>query len=248
MKLASCVAVLSCLAANAGADADVPCPCEKTPGALTGSVGAGLAFTRGNTDSTNTNVSFALQYDPKNKNIFKAGGLYLRARSEGTDTLDQATVDLRDEYHFSPRFFAFGDARYLRDPFKQIDYRIDPAAGIGYLFVKSDRTALAVDAGLGGAFEKNPGRDLNTSGAYQAGEALSHKISTTATIVQNANGIWKMEDSADALYHFDISLAASVTHWSELKVSFVDDIKNKPIPPATEKSDKAVVMAFVMKF
>jgi putative salt-induced outer membrane protein YdiY len=248
MKLASCVAVLSCLAANAGADADIPCPCEKPPSALTGNVGAGLAFTRGNTDSTNANVTFALKYDPKNKNIFKAGGLYLRARSEGQDTLNQATVRVRDEYHFSKNLFTFGDVRYLRDPFKQISYRIDPLGGLGYQFVKTEQTEFAVDAGVGGAFEKNPGRDLSTSGAYQAGEAFSHKLSTTATLVQNANGVWKMNDSADALYHFDISLAAAVTHWSELKVSFVDDVKNKPIPPSTEKSDKAVVMAFVMKF
>jgi putative salt-induced outer membrane protein YdiY len=247
MKLATCVAALSCLAATAGADVETN-PCEKQPSALTGSLGAGLAFTRGNTDSTNTNVSFSLTYDPKKQNIFKAAGLYLRARTDGEDTLNQLTMGVRDEYHFSPKLFVFGDVHYLRDPFKQVTYLINPLAGLGYQFVKNDRTTFAVDAGLGGAFEKNPGLDATCVGAYRLGVALTHKLSVTGSISQNATAVCNFSDSADALYHFDISLAAAVTRWSELKVAFVDDIKNKPVAPATEKSDKAIVMALVMKF
>jgi putative salt-induced outer membrane protein YdiY len=247
MRIRTWVVAVSCLASTASAWAADPCA-TPTPSALTGSLGAGFAHTGGNTDTTSVNVSFALQYDPKTKNVVKAAGLYLRGRTEDTDTVNQTTVGVRDEYKLSERAFAFADVHYLHDTFKAVSYLVNPLAGVGYQVVKTPATVLAVDVAVGGAFEKDEGFDSTTSGAYHAGESFAHKLSPTASITQNATAVWKTSDSADALYHFDVSLATAVTRHSELKVSFLDDIKNKPATPTTEKSDTAIVMAFVMKF
>lgn len=246
MKIAYWVAVSSLLASAALA-ADGPCVAP-TPGALTGSLGAGFAHTGGNTDTTSVNVSFALQWDPKAGNVVKARGFYLRGRTDDTDTVDQTTLNVRDEYQLSPRVFAFGEVGYLRDRFKDVSYLITPLVGLAYKLVATEKATFALDAGLGSAFEKDDSLSSTTSGAYHAGESLSYKISPTASLTQNATGLWKTKDSADALYHFDVSLATAVTHHSELKVSFLDDIKNEPTSPTIAKSDTAVVMAFVMKF
>jgi putative salt-induced outer membrane protein YdiY len=245
MKLALSLFAVAVSAAVPGF-ADTPCA-TPTPGPLTGSVGAGFAHTSGNTDTTSLNASFALQYDPKTKNVVKASGLYLSARTEDTDTVDQTTLGLRDEYKLTPRAFVFGDVHYLRDQFKDIKYLITPLLGVGYQLAKTERTALAVDVAVGGAFEEDDDQGSTTSGAYHAGEAFSHKLSPTATVTQTATAVWKTSDSSDALYHFDVSLSTAVTHHSELKVTFIDDIKNKPATPTTKKADTAVVMAFVMK-
>jgi putative salt-induced outer membrane protein len=246
MKVASWVVAASLLTAGA-ARADDP-SATPTPGTLTGSVGAGFAHTSGNTDTTSVNVSFGLQWDPKTRNVLKAGGFYLRGRTQDTDTVDQATLSVRDEYQLSSRTFAFGEVQYMRDRFKEVTYLITPLVGVGVKLVKTEKTVLALDVAVGGAFEKDESLSSTTSGAYHAGESFSCKISSTASVAQNATALWKTTDSADANYHFDVSLATAVTHHSELKVAFLDDIKNKPTSPTIEKSDTAIVMAFVMKF
>jgi putative salt-induced outer membrane protein len=228
--------------------AEDPCPCPTpTPRAFTGSLGAGLAKTGGNTDTLTLNALFALQYDPKTGKVLKASGFYLRGSTDGEETVDQTALALRGERQVSSRAFLFGDVGYLRDRFKELTYLITPAVGAGYKLVKTDATLFAVDAGVGGAFEKLTDQPSTSSGAFQAGQTFSHKLSSTATFSQSARGLWKTSDTSDALYHLDVSLAAALTRRTEMKVSFVDDIKNRPASPGVAKSDTAVVMTLIMK-
>jgi putative salt-induced outer membrane protein YdiY len=233
--------------ASAGvAAADCPCEPKPTP-PLTGSVGAGLALTGGNTDTKTVNVTAGLQWDPKTGNVLKASGLYLHGEKDDEDILSQTTLGARDEYHFGPRAFVFGDLSYLHDQFKQISYLIAPLAGVGYQLAKTPALVFAVDAGAGGAFEKDEGLESTSNGALHAGETLTWKISPTATLSHSATGLWKTSDTADALYHLDAAIATQVTRHSELKVSFVDEIKNRPPSPSLKKSDTAIVATFLMK-
>lgn len=123
-------------------------------GPWTGSAGAGLAFTGGNTDTSTVNVSYDLTYDPKTKNLAKSDALYLPAKKNVELTLN----------------------------------RLGPS------------TALAVDGGLGAVCEKNPGLDLETSGALTASEHLTQKLSDTTSVTQQIAGLWKMADIGNALY------------------------------------------------
>jgi putative salt-induced outer membrane protein len=229
---------------------DEPCPCAAPPAIppLTGSVGAGLAKTGGNTDTLTINATAAVQWDPKTHNVVKVSAFYLRGETAGNVTVSQATLDARDEYHLSDRAFVFADVSDLHDRFKQVSYLVSGLAGVGYKMIKTSATGLAVDGAIGGTLEEDLVPPRRTSGAYHVGETFSHKISTTATISQTLTALWKTTDSTDALYHFDASLAAAVTRHSDLKVSFVDDIKNKPVAAGIKKSDTAVLMAYVMKF
>src|SRR6476660_6485156 len=71
MRFSAFLAALA-VAATAFA-ADAPPPKD-----WTGSVGAGLAVTTGNTDTQNFNLAAGTKYDPKTKFVFKADALYLR--------------------------------------------------------------------------------------------------------------------------------------------------------------------------
>jgi putative salt-induced outer membrane protein YdiY len=227
-----------------------PCPTPTPPPPpphLTGSLGAGLALTAGNTDTTNINLAFTLKYDPEKRNIIRADGLYLKGSQDDEDIVSQTTAGLRDEYRLSKNSFVFGEVRYLRDPFKDISYLWTPVAGLGYKPFNTDIAKLSFDVALGGAFEKNEGRDATSDGAFHAGQSFMWKISKNATFIQAATGIWKMSDTSDAHYHFEAGLAAAVTKFSELKVSIKDDIKNKPVSPELKKSDTAVLVTFLVK-
>jgi putative salt-induced outer membrane protein YdiY len=229
--------------------ADDPCAPtpSPTPRALTASLGAGLAKTGGNTDTLTLNATFGLQWDPKTGKVLKASGSYLRGSTDGLETVDQTALNLRGERRLSARAFLFAEVGYLRDRFKELTYLLTPAVGAGYKLVATDATLLAVDAGLGGAFEKDTDRQSTSGGAFQAGQTFSHKLSPTATFAQSARGIWKTSDTSDALYHLDVSLAAALTGRTEIKVSFVDDIKTRRASPGVARSDTAVMMTLVMK-
>ena len=210
--------------------------------------GAGIALTSGNTDTKNFNISFGLVHDPKQRNIVRFAGLYLRGDKDGESIVDRTAITFRNEYAISPRVFLFGQNDYIRDTFKEIDYLVSPTAGLGYKLVNTDATLVAVDSSLGGVWEKNTTTDVDLSGALNAGQRFAWKVSPQATITQSVIGLWKLDDFADALYNFGIGIAASITANSELKFEVLDSFKNRPPTVGLQKNDVAVVTTFVLKF
>jgi putative salt-induced outer membrane protein YdiY len=213
-----------------------------------GNFGGGLALTSGNSDTKNFNVSFALIRDPKTRNVVRMSGLYLRGDKENSSIIDQTSFLLRDEYTFSGRFFGFAQGDYLRDKFKEIIYLWSPTVGIGYKLWNTDAVTMTIDNGLGGVWERNPGRATRGSGAYKAAERLNWKLARTSTITQSVSGLWKTNEWSDALYALAFGIAASVTQKTELKFEVNDLYKNRPAVPTLKKNDVAVITAFVVKF
>lgn len=214
---------------------------------LTGNLGAGLSLTQGNTDTTNFNISGQLTYDPKTKNLMKFEGLFLRSNSNDEDTADRLTLGFRDEYSLSKRFFLYGAIGYLRDPFKDISYLLNPQGGIGYKPILSEKVNLTLNAGAGSVWEKNSDTEVQSSATLNTGENFELQISENAKFTQNFSGLWKTKDFSDALYHFSVALVTSVTSRSEVKVEFIDDYKNVTPDPAIKKNDVAFIVSFLYK-
>lgn len=228
--------------------ATCPCPPPPPPPVWTGSFGAGLALTQGNKDTKNINLSFDLKRDPKTRTVFKADGMYILATEDGDENVDRALLNGRVEYLLTERTYAFGQVAYVRDRFKEIDYLIAPTAGLGYKVLTGDRTTLDVDGSVGLVFEKNTGFDVETDGAFGAGEKFSHALSSTATLTQGATALWKMDDPGDALYTFGVGLAASVTSRVQVKLEFQDIYKTRPSGVLVDGNDIALISALVYKF
>ncbi|MPY87606.1 MAG: DUF481 domain-containing protein [Luteitalea sp.] len=175
-------------AASARAQTPEPCPCPEEPAGppplWTGSIGAGVSATTGNTDTSTYNLGFELTRDPQTRTVFETDGLLLRGSKDGEDTVDRLTLNGRVEYTLNERTYAFGQFGYLRDQFKEIDYFLAPLVGVGYKLLDTDRTALDVDGGLGAIWEKNPGLDVRTDASVGAGEKLTYKLTDTASITR----------------------------------------------------------------
>ena len=210
--------------------------------------GAGLAVTSGNTSTKNVNVSFNTKYDPKTRLLFKAEALYLLGKSNGEKQVDKATADAREEYTLSDRTFTFGEVSYLRDPFKGVDYSLAPLAGVGYRIFKNDRRTLSVDGAAGAIVENERGIGRTTSGALKAGENFEWSLSPTSKVTEKVTGIWKTDDFADALYHFDAGITSTISTRAELKVAYNYDYKNRTPSPDIKKGDSAFFAAVLFKF
>jgi putative salt-induced outer membrane protein YdiY len=243
------LAVTTLLAVPAHAQEKL-CPCpppSPPPPVWSGSLGGGLSLTSGNSETNSYNLDFALARDPKTKSVFKADGSYLRTDTDGESTVDRTGLGVRYEYAFGGgRLFGFGEVRYLRDVFKDVEHLVTPTVGLGYRFVNRDDLKFSADGGVGLAFEKLTGFDSTTSGTLNAGETLLWKFSQNASFVHTARGLWKMDDFGDTYYHFDVGILASLTKRFDLKLSFADDYKNKP-PSDKKKNDTAVIATIVFK-
>jgi putative salt-induced outer membrane protein len=227
------------------------CPCpppEPPPPAWSGALGGGLSLTAGNSDTNSYNLDFALKHDPGKKGIFKADGLYLRADADGKATVDRTGLGARYEYALGGggRLFSFGEVRFLRDVFKDVERLITPTIGLGYRLVDRDNLEFAVDGGVGLAFEKLADLDGTTDGAVSAGESFSWKLGKSASLVHVARGLWKMRDFGDAYYHLEAGILTSLASRFDLKLSFVDDYKTRP-PGGKKKNDTAVLATVVFK-
>ena len=230
------------------AAADEPCNCPPPPEpAWKGGLGAGLWISSGNTSAKSYNLSFAVSYDPKAHNVFKADGLYLKQQTDGLSTSDKTALGARDEYGLGAHGFVFGELRYLRDPFRGVRYVLSPVAGLGYKLLESPRATLSIDGGVGGRFEGLEGLASTTSGAVQAGQALSVKLSPSASLSQRATALWKANDFGDALYRLEGALSISVSKRFELKLADYFDYKTRPPSAGLKKHDNAVVAAIVYK-
>jgi len=218
------------------------------PPGWVGSASAGLTLTQGNSDTSTINAAYELKHDSGGPIVLKSNGLLVWGEAEEVKTSDRLSLDGRVERKLSDRTAVFGQALYLRDHFKSIDYLVSPTAGLTRSLVKNERTELAVDGAVGAVFEQNPGLELQKDGAVVAGQQLSHKLTATTEFKEKIAALWKMDDFDDALYTFGAGIAASITAATQMKVEFLDTYKARPPLPSVQKNDIAVLVSFVYKF
>ena len=229
----------------------VTCPCPPPPPPppiWTGSAGFGLTMNRGNTDTTNINLSFDATRDPKTKDIWKFQALYLRGDTNGEQSANRVFAQARYERSLSDRVFAFGQLPYLRDRFKGIEYHLAPSGGVGYKVIATPRTTLAADAGFGVKWEKNPGLDVKTSAVVTSGDRFDVKLSPTSSVKQSFTATWNANDWGEALYTFAAGAAAGLTMRSQLKIELLDTYATRPPQADIKKNDVAFLTALVYKF
>jgi putative salt-induced outer membrane protein YdiY len=208
---------------------------------------AGLALTSGNSDTSTVNLAYDLTYDPQTRNIIKSDGLFLRGETEGELSVHRTGFNVRDEFKLTDRIFVFGQNQYLKDEFKDIEYLVAPTGGVGYKLIDTPETKLAIDGSAGVVWEKNTGLDVSSSGALAVGEKLQQQLTANTVLTQAFAGLWKTNDFEDALFTFGVSIAASMSTRTQLKVEALDTYKNNPPLPTIQPNDIAVLMSIVYK-
>lgn len=209
--------------------------------------GAGLAFTSGNSDTSTVNASYDFTYDPHQTNIIKSDGVLLRGSTNGTLAAERAQLDGRDEYALTGRIGVFGQTQYVRDAFKEIVYLIAPTGGVSLTIAKSKPTQCEVTFGAGGVWEKDTGLSVAASGAVTLGETFAQQLTKTTTFAESFSGLWKTTDWSDSLYTSSVSVGASMSTHTQLKVELDDTFKNKPPVAVLHRNDISMLVAFVFK-
>jgi putative salt-induced outer membrane protein YdiY len=245
------VAVAAASAAAAQTPPQAPAPPaapEPPPPPWTGSVGLGFSMNRGNTSTTNFNVTFDAKSDVKKKGVWKFKGLYLRSSTDGELSADRLLLDSRYERTIAARVYGFASLGFLEDQFKAIDYLWAPAAGIGYKLVAAEKTTLSADAGLGMKIQKNTGVDANSDVAILMSDKFEHKLAKDSALTQGFGALWDAGDFGDALYTFSAGVAAALTARTQVKVDLLDAYVTRPPTADIKKNDVSLITSFVYKF
>lgn len=223
-------------------------PTPPPPSPLKYSFGGGVALTSGNRDTSTYNASYSVAFTPAgNRRVFKSDGFFLRGRTSGELSNDRLGINVREEIRTSERFFVFGQNQYARDRFKRIQFLLAPTGGVGITTVNTPRTTVALDAGLGGVWEKNPDADVRASGALTLHQRLTQTISTTTTLTQTLRGLWRTEDMADAYYQLALTAALAINSRVQLKVEGINTYNTKPAGEGVKNNDVSMVFALVFK-
>jgi putative salt-induced outer membrane protein YdiY len=259
------LAVLLVLTAGAAAASAQTPPQPPPPAATptvppppwTGSIGFGLSLNRGNTDTTNFNLSGDATYDPKADDVWRFKGLYLRGDNNGTLAVDRLDMLGRYEHTFTGRVYGFVQVQFLKDHFKQIDYLWAPTFGVGYKLIATPQTTFNVDGGLGFKVEQDeiPALDTapastvrHTEAVVSASDKFEYNISKTSKITQGFIALWNADDFGNALYTFSVGVSAAMTTRTQLKAELLDTNQTRPPSQGVKNNDVALITALVYKF
>jgi putative salt-induced outer membrane protein len=246
---AACIAVPSAAGAQtSGQAAAQPAATTETTPPWTGSAGLGFTMNRGNTDTTDFNLTFDAKSDAKKKDVWKLKGHYQHNETDGALSADKLVLEVRYERALTERVYAYAGVGFLHDEFKSIDYLWAPGGGLGYKVVATEQTMLNVDAGLGAKIEKNPGSDATTDLGVMLADKFEHKLSKTSAITQGFAALWSADDFGDALYTFSAGLAAAVTSKTQIKIELFDAYATRPPSAEIKKNDVSLITSFVYKF
>ncbi len=220
---------------------------EKKEG-LSGSVGAGLSLTSGNSETINWNISFDINKPTDLGHNLKMNGLYLRGKENGKLSVDRLKLSMRDDYSINRSVVGFGNVSYKSDPLKGIDYLVNPSGGLGWKIRESDKLSLQADAGAGVLIERDTELDRKTFVSINSNQSMTYRLSKTASLKQKLDVLWKADDLVDYLVNISLSLATKITDASELQAEFLNDFRNKPADIAYKKNDIALILKYVVRF
>lgn len=194
----------------------------------TGSVVAGAQFARGNTNADQANLSFDLTRRTEiDRWMFTGGYNFGRERDPGTGdkvtTVDNWYATGKYDYFLNEKFYVFGSGRYEHDRIAELDYRLIPGVGVGYLWFDTADLKFDTEAGLAYVYEKynNGEKDENISArlAYHLKKNLG---SDKLNFFHDLEFYPSLRDGRDFLGIADAGLRAAITKqfFAEYKLEY----------------------------
>ena len=122
-------------------------PPKEPPVKIKARANVGITQTRGNTekDSTHFDGEFSARTE---KNRYTAGGELNRTKDSGSDTESNSVGYLKYDHFISEKWFAYSNALFEKDKFKDLSLRSVLGIGSGYQFFETPITNLSLETGL----------------------------------------------------------------------------------------------------
>jgi putative salt-induced outer membrane protein YdiY len=119
----------------------------------------------------------------------------------------------RYEINLTDRWVAFGFSDFEYNEIQLLDLRAVPGGGIGYYFIRNDRTQFQVFGGGAYNREKYSTGVTRNSGELLVGEALSYKLSDRVSIEQRFQFFPNMSNTGEYRITLDSAVITKMTKW-----------------------------------
>lgn len=221
---------------------------EEKKAKWTGSAGLGFSLTDGNSDTLLLNI----RADAEKKwlsNEMRLGMSGSYGENEGERNNEQARGygQYNRIFGAEDRWFGYGRLEALYDGIAGLDGRIAIGPGIGYYFIKREKTLLSAESGPGAVFEKYNGKDWETYLTLRVAERFEHKFNDKAKLWQMVEFLPDMGDSDRYVVNAEIGIETSITKEWGLRVSLQNSYNSQPLN-GRENNDVKIIAAVVYKF
>jgi len=185
-----------------------------------GSVSAGIAANRGNTEKDRYSFSAEVSKRSENDRIMISGD-YARSKDKDQATGDKEVTENwwrvkgKYDYFITEKWYAFVDGRYEKDSIADLDRRVIIGGGAGYQWIETDDLSFATEGGLASRYEKFENQtDSQTEVSAQLGYNLSAKIRENLRFLHDLTYYPSLEEFSD--YY--------LTSNAELRADLIDNL------------------------
>jgi putative salt-induced outer membrane protein YdiY len=206
---------------------------------------AGLTLTRGNSDTLSAVANLLSQKKwEQNELRFGADATY----GENDDQKNAESIHGFGQYNrlFTERAYGYARIDALHDAVADVEYRLTLSPGVGYYFIKNERTSLSGEVGPGVVFEKQ-GSDETTYLTIRFAERFEHKLNDRVRIWQSLEWLPQVDDFDNWILNAEIGLETQLTEKLSLRVFALDTYDNQPAA-GREENDLKLVTAVAYKF
>jgi putative salt-induced outer membrane protein len=205
-----------------------------------------LVATGGNTDTQTLGAGGSVIWRPGVWNT-RARAAYVRSATEGIDTAESLTADLRQSRELSPRADVYARVAYLADRFAGIDHRTTLDAGLGWLAVDQAPHSLKLDAGAGFTHE-SPLTGGTETFAIGTGSALYRlRINRTSEFTELLRFTADLGEAENWRLHNAAAVTVTMTRLFTLRVAHELKRNNRPVP-GFRATDTMLAAALVARF
>jgi putative salt-induced outer membrane protein YdiY len=238
--------ILCAAAAGAyGQSADAGAPTQP-PKIWDVSAAIGLTLTSGNSDTLNVNGNVQATRKWGGKNELNLGADVAYGESDGEKNVDSYGGYAQYNRLFTERIFAYARVQGLHDGIADLDYRITLSPGVGYYFIKNEKTSLRGEVGPGYVFESQAGEE-NDYMTIRFAERWDQKVNDHVKLWQGVEYLPDVEDWSRYVVNFEIGVEIQITkHLSER--TYFQDIYNSDPAPDRDNNDLKLVAALAYKF
>jgi putative salt-induced outer membrane protein len=193
------------------------------------------AVNKGNSDTLliGANILTERKWD---KNEFFAGADVVYGENKDTVTDIRTTTAqnygafLQYNRLLSDRWYFLGRADGRQDKVADIKYRVTLSPGVGYYFIKKEKTTLTGEVGPGVVFEQFDGGPSQTYFTVRLAERFTHEFNERVRLVQQADFTPQVDDLDNYVFNFLATLSADLTKGLQANLTLSDTYRGEPAP------------------
>ncbi|MDP7034102.1 MAG: DUF481 domain-containing protein [Planctomycetota bacterium] len=197
------------------------------------SLGLKGAFREGNKDRFDSRVDFDLRRKTE-KDEFRIRFLFNIAEEEGVRTARNWFSQLKYDYHFAPRTYAFLSSQMKEDEFKKLDLRTANSVGFGYRALDLGTFTNDLEIGLTHIFEDFKNEDDMRMAVRLASN--SHWKINAHTALNNQLVVFPSLEGSEYQLRNEMSLKVNLYSGLNLNLSFILEYDSDALT-GTRKTD-----------